>query len=257
MQREIVRIRRLGRVVFFLVYNMKYVQGDIHEVIKTLEDDSIDFIYTDPPFGITKASWDIPLKWDELFPEMWRVLKPSGIICLYASMPFTYELLKYETPKYHYTWKKNNSTGFFTAKKQPLRNTEEIFIYYKMTGTYNPQMIGTETHKRRNLIHKGGSGYFTTSKGAKTPSHNHETEKGSHQGKYPTTLKQWNIRKEKGGITRTDDQIDYFIRTYSNEGDTILDMTCHNKTVGKRCEVLGRDYIGVDIQLQEVTELEA
>jgi len=257
MQRENVRIRRLGRVVFFLVYNMKYVQGDIHEVIKTLEDDSIDFIYTDPPFGITKASWDTPLKWDELFPEMWRVLKPSGIICLYASMPFTYELLKYETPKYHYTWKKNNSTGFFTAKKQPLRNTEEIFIYYKMTGTYNPQMIGTETHKRRNLIHKGGSGYFTTSKGAKTPSHNHETEKGSHQGKYPTTLKQWNIRKEKGGITRTDDQIDYFIRTYSNEGDTILDMTCHNKTVGKRCEVLGRDYIGVDIQLQEVTELEA
>jgi len=257
MQREIVRIRRLGRVVFFLVYNMKYVQGDIHEVIKTLEDDSIDFIYTDPPFGITKASWDIPLKWDELFPEMWRVLKPSGIICLYASMPFTYELLKYETPKYHYTWKKNNSTGFFTAKKQPLRNTEEIFIYYKMTGTYNPQMIGSETHKRRNLIHKGGSGYFTTSKGAKTPSHNHETEKGSHQGKYPTTLKEWNIRKEKGGITRTDDQIDYFIRTYSNEGDTILDMTCHNKTVGKRCEVLGRDYIGVDIQLQEVTELEA
>lgn len=236
---------------------MKYVQGDIHEVIKTLEDDSIDFIYTDPPFGITKASWDNPLKWDELFPEMWRVLKPSGIICLYASMPFTYELLKYETPKYHYTWKKNNSTGFFTAKKQPLRNTEEIFIYYKMTGTYNPQMIGTETHKRRNLIHKGGSGYFTTSKGAKTPSHNHETEKGSHQGKYPTTLKEWNIRKEKGGITRTDDQIDYFIRTYSNEGDTILDMTCHNKTVGKRCEVLGRDYIGVDIQLQEVTELEA
>tara|TARA_R100000935_G_scaffold9_6_gene73 strand:- start:812 stop:1522 length:711 start_codon:yes stop_codon:yes gene_type:complete len=236
---------------------MTYVKGDIHDVIKTLEDDSIDFIYTDPPFGITKASWDTPLKWDELFPEMWRVLKPSGIICLYASMPFTYELLKYETPKYHYTWKKNNSTGFFTAKKQPLRNTEEIFIYYKMTGTYNPQMIGSETHKRRNLIHKGGSGYFTTSKGAKTPSHNHETEKGSHQGKYPTTLKEWNIRKEKGGITRTDDQIDYFIRTYSNEGDTILDMTCHNKTVGKRCEVLGRDYIGVDIQLQDVTELEA
>lgn len=236
---------------------MKYVQGDIHEVIKTLEDDSIDFIYTDPPFGITKASWDTPLKWDELFPEMWRVLKPSGIICLYASMPFTYELLKYETPKYHYTWKKNNSTGFFTAKKQPLRNTEEIFIYYKMTGTYNPQMIGDQVYKKRMMVQTGGSRYYTTSKGAKTPTHNHETEKGSHQGKYPTTLKEWNIRKEKGGITRTDDQIDYFIRTYSNEGDTILDMTCHNKTVGKRCEVLGRDYIGVDIQLQEVTELEA
>ena len=61
---------------------------------------------------------------------MWRVLKPDGIICLYASMPFTYELLKYETPKYHYSWKKNNKTGFFQAKYQPLRQIEEIFILF-------------------------------------------------------------------------------------------------------------------------------
>ena len=226
---------------------MKYLFGDIHEVIKTLPDNSIDFIYTDPPFGITKAAWDKSLRWSELFPEMWRVLKPSGIICLYASMPFTYELLQYEKPKYHYSWKKNNSTGFFTAKKQPLRCMEEIFIYYKETGTYNPQMIGSETHKRRNLIHTGGSGYFTSSDGAKMPTHNHETDQGSHKGRYPTTFKEWSIRKEKGGITRTDEHIDYFIETYSNHGDTILDMTCHNMTVGKRCHALGRDYIGVDL----------
>ena len=86
---------------------IQYINGDIAEVIKTLETDSIDFIYTDPPFSITKALWDKPLLWNELFPEMWRVLKPTGTICLYASMPFTYELLKYEKPKYHYSWKKN------------------------------------------------------------------------------------------------------------------------------------------------------
>jgi DNA modification methylase len=227
---------------------MSYIFGDIHEVIQTLPENSIDFIYTDPPFGITKATWDIGLEWDILFPEMWRVLKPNGVICLYASMPFTYELMRYDTPKYHYSWKKNNSTGFFTAKKQPLRCMEEIFIYYKQTGTYNPQMVGNTTHKRRNLIHTGGSGYFTSSEGAKMPSQNHESEEGSHRGRYPTTFKEWSIRKEKGGITRTDDQIDYFIKTYTHEGDTILDMTCHNKTVGKRCDHLNRKYIGVDIQ---------
>ena len=108
----------------------QYIKGDIHKVIKTINNDSIDFIYTDPPFGTTQASWDKGLDWDNLFPEMWRVLKPNGIICLYASLPFTYELIKYEKPKYHYSWKKNNKTGFFGAKYQPLRQMEEIFITY-------------------------------------------------------------------------------------------------------------------------------
>ena len=227
---------------------LDYRVGDIHELITDIPDNTIDFIYTDPPFGITKAQWDQGLDWAKLFPEMWRVLTPTGIICLYASMPFTYELLQHEKPKYHYSWKKNNSTGFFTAKKQPLRCMEDIFIYYKATGTYNPQMIGTDTHKRRNLIHTGGSGYFTSSEGAKMPSHNHESDKGSHKGRYPTTFKDWPIRKEKGGITRIDEQIDYFLTTYSNEGDLVLDMTCHNGTVGKRCEALRRNYLGIDIQ---------
>ena len=129
-----------------------YIEGDIHEIITTLEDNSIDFIYTDPPFGTTKASWDKPLRWEELFKEMWRVLKPDGIICLYASIPFTYELLRYEKPKYHYTWIKNNSTGFFQAKYQPLRKNEEIFIYYKSQPVYNPQMIGDKFYPKRKVL---------------------------------------------------------------------------------------------------------
>ena len=80
------------------------------------------------------------------------------------------------------------------------------------------------------------------------PTHNHESDKGSHKGRYPTTFKDWPIRKEKGGITRIDEQIDYFLKTYSNEGDRVLDMTCHNGTVGKRCEALRRNYLGIDIQ---------
>ena len=99
---------------------IKYIQGDIHDVIKNIEDNSIDFIYTDPPFSTTKANWDKPLRWEELFEEMWRVLKPNGIIALHSAIPFTYELLKYEKPKYNYNWKKNNSTGFLTSKYQGL-----------------------------------------------------------------------------------------------------------------------------------------
>jgi len=104
--------------------SINYIENDIHNEILNLEDNSFDLIYTSPPYGITEAEWDKPLNWDMLFPQMWRVLKPNGIIILHASMPFTYELLKYQAPKYHYTWLKNRKTNFFKAKLQPLRNTE-------------------------------------------------------------------------------------------------------------------------------------
>jgi len=226
----------------------KYIQGDIHDVIKTLDDNSIDFIYTDPPFGTTQAKWDNSLRWEELFKEMWRVLKPNGIIALYASMPFTYELLKYEKPKYHYSWLKNNATGFFQAKYQPLRNIEEIFIYYKKRGTYNPQMKGDEFIKKS----EGGCGSKNNSywgEKAQTGEYwKEEYKTQGHKGKYPTTLREWKIRKDHSGITRTDEQIDYFIKTYTNEEDTILDMTAHARYVGDRCDELNRNYIGVDIE---------
>ena len=224
-----------------------YIEGNIHEVIKTFEDDSVDFIYTDPPFGTTKASWDQGLDWKNLFPDMWRVLKPNGTICLYSSIPFTYELLKYEKPKYHYSWKKNNSTGFFQAKYQPLRQMEEIFIYYKKKSTYNPQMEGNEYHPKRNVKVGGRNGYYGDKLKDKE---NIYDESNGHTGRFPTTFKEWNVRKDKTGITRDDIQIDYFIKTYSNEDDTILDMTCHNNYVGDRCEELNRNYIGVDLDIK-------
>lgn len=219
-------------------------QGDIHDIIKTLDDNSIDFIYTDPPFSITKSKWDEPLKWDILFKEMWRVLKPDGVIALYSSMPFTYELLKYEIPKYHYIWIKNNSTGFFQAKKQPLRNTEEIFIYYKKNGTYNPQMIGNKFYPKRKVKFGGQQAYW----GNKGVNKKNEYDKSEgHYGNYPTNTLNYPIRKDKTGITRTDEHIDFFIKTYTNENDNILDMTCHNNFVSKRCEILKRNYLGVDL----------
>jgi len=225
---------------------INYIQEDIHEIIKTIDDNTIDFIYTDPPFNTTKASWDQGLNWKELFPEMWRVLKPDGILCLYSAIPFTYELLKYETPKYHYSWCKNNKTGFFQAKYQPLRQMEEINIYYKKKGTYNPQMEGDKYVAKRNVKVGGRNGYYGDS--LKDKDNEYISADGDgHNGLYPTTFKNWNIRKDKSGITRTDDQIDYFIKTYSNKDDTILDMTCHNKYVGNRCEKLERNYIGIDI----------
>ena len=111
---------------------------------------------------------------------------------------------------------------------------------------YHPKRnvkIGSEEHQywgtRKNLNQdnlQGKKSYIVEGEG--------------HTGRYPTTFKEWNIRKDNTGITRTDEQIDYFIKTYSNEEDTILDMTCHNHYVGDRCRILKRDYIGVDLSIK-------
>ena len=229
-----------------------YITGDIHDIIKTIETDSIDFIYTDPPFGITKATWDKGLDWENLFPEMWRVLKPTGIICLYAYIPFTYDLLQYEKPKYNYSWVKNNKTNFFHAKYQPLRQVEEIFIYYKKRGTYNPQMEGDKEYSKRNVQVGGRNAYYDGIEGdkLKDKANEYKSKDGeTHTGKYPSTYQTWEIRRDNTGITRTDEQIDYFIKTYTNEGDKILDMTCNCEYVGNRCKKLKRKYLGVDLNI--------
>jgi site-specific DNA-methyltransferase (adenine-specific) len=222
---------------------VKYIFGDIHEKIKDLKDNTINLIYTSPPYGITKAKWDMPLKWDILFKEMWRVLKPNGIIVLHASMPFSYELLKYETPKYNYTWIKNFHTCPFLCKIQPLRKHEEVFVYYKKKGTYNPQMVGDDFHQKRNVVVGGQHNYY----GKRKETKNIYTDEGGHNGRYPTTILEYPIRKDKTGITRTDEMMDYFIKTYSNENDTILDLTTHNEYLGNRVKLLNRNFIGIDI----------
>ena len=221
----------------------KYIQGDIHKVIETLESNSIDCIYTDPPFQITKAKWDKGLNWKELFPQMWRVLKPKGIIILYSSMPFTYELLQYEKPKYNYTWIKNNSTGFLTTKYQPLRKTEEIFIYYKKNGTYNPQMQGTKFYPKRKVKYGGSSAYWGE-EGSKKD--NEYVKEEGHIGKFPDNVRYDKIEKGEKNM-KPISLSTYFIKTYTNENDSILDMCCNNEVVGKLCNELKRNYIGVDI----------
>ncbi len=222
------------------------IKGDIHDVIKTIPDNTVDFIYTDPPFNITGASWDKPLRWKELFPEMWRVLKPDGVIALYSSLPFTYHLLRESPllPKYHFTWIKNNSTGFFQVKYQPLRQTEEIFIYYKNKGKYNPQMIGDKFYPKR-LVKVGGNNNYYGDEISKKK--NQYDKSNGHKGNYPTNVINYPIRKDETGITRTDEHIDFFIKSFTNEDDTVLDMTCHNDYVAKRCLELSRNFIGVDI----------
>tara|TARA_R110000851_G_C13054278_1_gene563383 strand:+ start:771 stop:1466 length:696 start_codon:yes stop_codon:yes gene_type:complete len=217
----------------------KYIIGDIHEKIKSFDKNTFSLIYTNPPFVTTNKKWDKPLDWEMLFKEMDRVLKPNGVILLHCAKPFTYDLIRYRKPNYNYTWIKTNPTNFFQAKKQPLRQVEEILVYYKNTHTYNPQMNGTElmTNNRTNSYE--GDLYYG----------NQKPNKSNHKGRFPTDfLGKFKRILQKNSPKSVDDEITKkMILTYSNENDLLLDMTCCDKNNGNIAEELKRNYIGVDI----------
>ena len=217
---------------------MEIIQGDIHTEILKIKTNSINLIYTNPPYNTTENEWDKPLDWKYLFKELWRVLKPNGAIILHSSMPFTYDLIKVEKPKYHYIWIKNRPTNFFHAKNQPLRIQEEILVYYKKKPTYNPQMIGNEFIKKSVC---GKSKYY----GSRGENKQYKTEEG-HYGKYPNNVLYYPTHI-RGFSTRPDGLVDYIIKTYTNENDKILDFTCYNYLTGIRAKKLNRNYIGIDL----------
>ena len=217
-----------------------YIIGEALTEIKKLPENTFELIYTNPPYATTNKSWDQPLDWVNLIPELWRVLKPDGVIALHTGIPFTYDIIRLMKPKYNYIWKKNNPTNPLLAKKQPLRNIEEILIFYKKNKTYNPQMEGEEEieYNRTNSY----DGYY----GKQTPN------KSKQKGKYPTTYlgSYPRIIQSKNPKSIHDSITEKIIKTYTNEGDNILDFTCCSRGNGDIASKLNRHYLGIDISAE-------
>lgn len=106
--------------------------GDCHGVIETVADNSVQMIYIDPPYATTRQPWDKPLDWELLWPHFWRVLKNNGVVVVHTSFQFTVDLVQSQRQhfKYWWTWHKVRKTGFLNAKRQPLRNIEEICLFF-------------------------------------------------------------------------------------------------------------------------------
>ena len=216
-----------------------YIIGDCLEEIKHIEPKSIDFIYTNLPFATTHKEWDKEIDLEILFREMYRVLRDDGVIALHAAIPFTYKLIRVKQPNYHYTWVKARPTGHLNAKKQPLRNVEEVLIYYKNPDhTYLPVMDGDVIHssKREN---KNYSGYYQSQK----------SYSSTHIGNYPRTFLGAfkSISQKNSPKSIPDTLINYFMKTYCRINGTILDLTCCDDGAGIIAERLKRHYIGIDI----------
>lgn len=221
--------------------------GDCLERMKEIPDTSIDCIITDPPYGVLNKSncnWDSIIDLEKMWSELYRIIKPNGNIILFSSQPFTSQLIMSNLKNYKYTstWIKNKKTGFLNAKKQPLRQTEDINIFYNKSSLYNPQK--TSGHKPVNAYtkHTDSKCYGDTKLGI--------TGGGSTE-RYPSNVLYFDVvnndSKEKIHNTQKPvDLLEYLIKTYSNENDTVLDFTSGSFSTGVACVNTNRKFIGIE-----------
>lgn len=214
-------------------------QGDCLELMKDIPDKSIDMILCDLPYGTTRNKWDSIIPLDKLWEQYERVIKDNGCIALFAQTPFdkvlgasNLTLLKYE-----WIWQKDNGTGFLNAKKMPLKLHENILIFYKKPPVYNPQMRkGFKPYSQ-----KSGRGSSNYGEQVKVITDN-------NGDRYPVDIVEFKRDKEKLHPTQKPVALlEYLIKTYTNENDTVLDNCMGSGSTGKACQNTNRNFIGFEL----------
>ena len=224
---------------------IQLMRGDCLEVMREIPDGSVDMVLADPPYGTTACKWDTVIDLSLMWEQLKRVIKPNGAIVMTASQPFTSALVM-SNPKmfrYDWVWKKPKGTGHLNAKKMPMRDKEDVLVFYAAQCTYNPQMTAGMAYKN-----KAGdptkSTSMTESYGAYT------NQRPDNLGtRYPKQVLAIPV-VERGSVHPTQKPValmEYLIRTYTNEGETVLDFTCGSGTTGVACVNTARDFIGIEL----------
>jgi site-specific DNA-methyltransferase (adenine-specific) len=226
------------------------ILGDCFDFMPKIKDNSIDLICADLPYGSTKCKWDSQLPLDELWKEYKRIIKDNGCILLFAQTPFDKVLgcSNLEWLKYEWIWEKTQATGFLNAKKMPLKSHENILVFYKNTPTYNPQK--TFGHKPINSYTKKASVQNKTELYGKV---NLDISGGGETDRYPRSVQLFASDKQKNKLDGTIHPtqkplklIEYLIKTYTNEGELVLDNVAGSGTTAVACEKLNRGYIVIE-----------
>ena len=214
-------------------------QGDCLELMKDIPDTSIDMILCDLPYGTTKNKWDSVIPLNKLWKQYERMIKDNGAIVLFNQMHFYAELVHSNLKlfKYEWIWQKDNGTGFLNAKKMPLKIHENILVFYKKLPLYNPQMrTGFKPYKCKQ-------GRHSTNYGAYEPGHITE----SNGERYPIDIIKF---KKDSGLHPTQkpvELLEYLIKTYTNEGETVLDNCMGSGSTGVACINTNKNFIGYEL----------
>ena len=225
----------------------KIIHGDCLEVMPLIPDKSIDMILCDLPYGTTACKWDAVIPFEPLWENYKRIIKKNGAIVLFGSQPFTSALVMSHPKmfKYEWVWNKDNSSNFMLLKKQPGKIQEYILVFYQNQPIYNPQMRnGKASHSTgRNIGKIQGKREYLGIQNFSIK----EVEKTNK--KYPTSNIQFNACGRGIAIHPTQKPValfEYLIKTYTNEGDLVLDNCLGSGTTAVACKNLHRHFIGIE-----------
>lgn len=227
--------------------------GDCLELMKDIADKSIDMILCDLPYGTTACKWDVIIPFEPLWEQYHRIIKDNGAIVLTASQPFTSALVmsNIKNFKYEWIWHKNSSGSFATAKKRPMKYHENILVFSKKQTTYNPifQEYSKSTQHRfkdGEKVNRNKQVIKSTNEIQKGLSFEGEQPMLISRGKYPETVQLFKNEANNKRLHPTQKPValfEYLIKTYTNEGDLVLDNCAGSGTTAIACINTNRNYI--------------
>lgn len=221
---------------------IKLYHGDCLEIMRGVADKSVDMILCDLPYGTTANSWDIIIPFDKLWENYNRIIKDKGVIVLFGNQPFTSLLITSNLDMFRYSmvWVKNKFSDFLNAKRKPMKINEDILIFYKNQPTYNPQYTWGLPYKRWN-----------TQKAVdkQTNYGRHKENISESNGKrLPTTVLKFNrVERPLHPTQKPTDLLEYLIKTYTNENETVLDNCMGSGSTGVACINTNRNFIGIEL----------
>jgi site-specific DNA-methyltransferase (adenine-specific) len=227
----------------------KIINFDCLKVMPHIPDKSIDMILCDLPYGITRCAWDSIIPLDLLWVQYKRIIKNDGAIVLTSAQPFTSVLVmsNIEQFKYEWIWDKLKPTGMLNASHQPLRRHENVLVFYKSKPTYNPQKIKNPKGEEKRSLYE----YRRKKEGGETVG---DIKQGGVSDKYeadkllPVSIQAFS--KDNKPIHPTQKPVplfEYLIKTYTNEGDIVLDNCIGSGTTALACKNTNRRFIGIEL----------
>ncbi|MGJ1414054.1 DNA-methyltransferase [Sphingobacterium multivorum] len=218
--------------------------GDCLEILPMLSKKGIkaSAVIADIPYGTTQCSWDVVIPFDKMWEAIKSVTDETTPIVLFGAEPFSsmVRMSNIQEYKYDIIWDKIKGTGFLNAKKQPMRNHENIMVFYKKQCTYNPQM--TKGHKRKQSFR--GKHHQTDVYGDMNNYYRYDSTE-----RYPRSIQEFSSDTQNSSLHPTQKPVslmEYLIRTYTDKDDLVIDFTQGSGTTGIACYNTGREYIGIE-----------
>lgn len=221
-------------------------EGDCLEIMPTLAAGSVDLILADLPYGTTRNKWDAVIPFEPLWLEYWRALKPNGAIVLTSQTPFdkTLGASQIRYLRYEWIWEKTEATGHLNAKRCPMKAHENVLVFYKRLPFYAPQH--TTGHVRKTAVQVNAKQSSNYGAHAAKPPYNSTT-------RYPRSVQKFSTDKQVSTLHPTQKPValmEYLIRTYTRENETVLDNCMGSGTTGVACVNTGRRFIGIESDAQ-------